>query len=296
MQGQASAEYAGLLALAAVIGATLALIAGPPLAHAVSAALVAALGDRPQASRTPVASAADTADVASALLPDDGAITPDAALLAMARRDGTDDARAIADGLLLAAAREAVPWIGRERTYRGWAEPGDGPFQAITSPSGDHDAETPVGPPAVAWVTVGAQQRALERVFARPFNLGDVALDGLGLVPGASLARRAAELGATRAITGSLERLPKIVDAGTSTGDAIALVNVDDGGIPAGLRVGDIEITWPVRRTFWRAGRSARPDEVEAGFGSFPMRAGYSHTVILRPTEAGLRVVAEGGP
>ena len=43
VHGQASVEYAGLLALAAVLGATLALIAGPPLVHAVRNALTAVL-------------------------------------------------------------------------------------------------------------------------------------------------------------------------------------------------------------------------------------------------------------
>ena len=296
VQGQASAEYAGLLALAAIIGATLALIAGPPLAHAVRDALAAALTGTPRLSGSPAASAADAADVGSALLPGDAALTPDAALLAMARRDGSSEARAIAGELLLAAARAVAPWIGQERAYRAWAEPGDGPFQATAAPAGDHDLETPIGPPEVAWVTVGAQQRALARAFEPHTDFGKAALDALGMIPGAAIARKAAALGATRAVTGSLERLPRAIDAGTTTGDVLTLVNVDDGGVPAGLRVGDIEVTWPVRRTFRSDGRDTPPGDVEAGFGAFPMRSAYSHTVILRPTAAGLRIVAEGGP
>lgn len=41
--GQASAEYAGLLGLAALLGATLALVVAPPLLGAVRDALAAAL-------------------------------------------------------------------------------------------------------------------------------------------------------------------------------------------------------------------------------------------------------------
>ena len=87
--GQASVEYAGLLGLAAVLGAALALVAGPPLLGAVRNAFVAALSGRAHSPAPVVAGAADIADVQSALLPTTDGLTPDAALLALGRGTAT---------------------------------------------------------------------------------------------------------------------------------------------------------------------------------------------------------------
>ena len=118
VHGQASVEYAGLLALAAVLGAVLALIAGPPLVGVLRSALAAVLSVRSPAPLAVHASAADIADVQSALVPGADALTPDAALLALARRHGAARADDVADALLLDAARVAAPWLGRSRAYR----------------------------------------------------------------------------------------------------------------------------------------------------------------------------------
>ena len=130
IQGQASAEYAGLLALAAILGATLALIAGPPLVHAIRGALSGALSGTTRGSAPVVARAADVADLQSALLATDAAVTPDAALVALRSRHGDVRAREIADALVLDAARAAAPWLGRPRTYRAWLRLPDGPYEA----------------------------------------------------------------------------------------------------------------------------------------------------------------------
>ena len=108
--GQASVEYAGLLGLAAVLGAALALVAGPPLLGAVRNVFVAALSGRAHSPAPVVAGAADIADVQSALLPTADGLTPDAALLALGQRHSDEDAHDLADSLLLAAARATAPW------------------------------------------------------------------------------------------------------------------------------------------------------------------------------------------
>src|SRR6185312_5990269 len=110
--GQASVEYAGLLGLAAALGAALALVAGPPLLGAVRNAFIAALSVRAHSPAPILAGAADIADVQSALLPTADGLTPDAALLALGQRHSDEDAHELADSLLLAAARATAPWLG----------------------------------------------------------------------------------------------------------------------------------------------------------------------------------------
>ena len=129
--GQASVEYAGLLGLAAVLGAALALVAGPPLLGAVRNAFIAAISGRAHSPAPVVAGAADIADVQSALLPTADGLTPDAALLALGQRHSEEDAHVLADSLLLAAARATAPWLGEARTYRAWIRPQDGPYEPM---------------------------------------------------------------------------------------------------------------------------------------------------------------------
>jgi hypothetical protein len=198
VQGQASAEYAGLLALAAVLGATLALVAGPPLVHAVRNALVAALASPAQQPAPVIASAADIADVQSALLPTADAMTPDAALLALRRRHSEVRTGDIANALLLAAAREAVPWLGGRRTYRAWTRLADGPYQPAASADGDRDVENPTAAPAAMWITVADQRDALATALAHNTSATAVAIDALAFIPGVRAAR-AARAGARRA-------------------------------------------------------------------------------------------------
>ena len=188
--GQASVEYAGLLGLAAVLGAALALVAGPPLLGAVRNAFVAALSGRAHSPAPVVAGAADIADIQSALLPTADGLTPDAALLALGQRHSDEDAHDLADSLLLAAARATAPWLGEAHTYRAWIRPQDGPYESIAGDArGDHDIESASGPPVVAWVTMAAQRHALAAALAHHTNRVDLGLDLIGLVPFGKLVR-----------------------------------------------------------------------------------------------------------
>jgi hypothetical protein len=295
VQGQASVEYAGLLALAAVVGATLALMVGPPLVHAVRNALVAVLSS-PAHQPTPViASAADIADVQSALLPTEEAMTPDAALLALGRRHGKVRAGEVANALLLAAARDTIPWLGGRRTYRAWARFADGPYQPAAKADGDHDVETPTAAPAALWITVADQRAALATALAHHTSATAVALDAVAFLPGGG-AVRAARAGARRGARVSLRRLPQAAD-GVRTGSSVVdLVGADGGDVPAGMRAGDVVVAWPVHRTFWRNGREDAAPLVDlgTGLGSHPPAHDYVHVVFLRPGSSGLAIVAEG--
>jgi hypothetical protein len=298
VQGQASAEYAGLLAVAAVLGATLALIAGPPLASAVSSALAGILTGSPGLTAP---TAADIADVASALRPGGEAVTPDAALLALGRRHESSEAAEVAGTVLLAAARNAAPWVGARHAYRAWTRLDDGPYAAATTADGDRDVEEPTGPPQVAWVTVRDQRRALAAAFAHHTSWGAVALDAVGIIPVAGMARAARD-GVTRAARSGarLERLPsrlvpRAIDAERTGSQAIDLFNIDDDAIPAGVRSGDVVVAWPVQRTFWRDGKPDPAPRIDVGFGTYPLTAQhYWHRVFLRPGAGGLAVIAEG--
>lgn len=290
VSGQATAEYAGLLALAAVLGATLTLVAGPPLAHALRDAFAAALGSDKRRA-VPVATAADIADVQSAMRADEAAVTPDAALMALARRGGPEHAREIADALVLAAARNAAPWLGTPRTYRAWRRLQDGPYMLDANAHGDRDVETPTGPPAVTWVTVAAQRLALATAFEHHTRASTVALDALGVIP---LGRIGSTLGRTFAVTA--RRLPQALDGLRTAPELIDLTSSDDGGVPAGLRSGDVVVDWPVHRTYWRDGREDTTPLVDlgGGLGSHEPARDYRHLVVLRPGAGGLAVVAEG--
>ena len=294
IQGQASAEYAGLLALAAVIGATLALIAGPTLVNAIRGALGAALSRVQQEPSPVVARAADIADLQSALLATDAAVTPDAALVALTRRHGEEQALEIARALVLDAAVAAVPWLGRPRTYRAWLRLGDGPYEPPGDADADHDTEAPTAPPEIEWVTVAAQRRALAAHLTHDTSATDIVVDALALVPGGGLLRTA-KTGA-RGVGGVALRVPHAVDTALAGSEVIDLLHSDPKDIPPGARAGDVVIAWPVHRTFWRGGRADPSPLVDLGdaLGEQPPARDYLHLVFLRPGLRGLQVIGEG--
>ena len=294
-QGQASAEYSGLLALAALLGAGLALIAGPPLLGAIRGALAAVLSGQ---SRTPAAahaSAADIADVQSALLPGADTLTPDAALLALGRRHGPAAAAELANALLLDAARAVAPWLGRPRVYRAWTQLAGGPYELAPGRAGDHDVETPTGPPVVTWISVSTQRRAVAAALAHHTSATALGWEVVSMIPGARLARGAAAVGVRRAGQAVLEHLPEAVHAARTGSGFVGLVSGEGSDVPAGLRAGDVVVEWTVHRTPWRDGR---PDDrprsaVGRGIDLSPPARDYEHVVYLRPHPGGLEIVAE---
>jgi hypothetical protein len=294
IRGQATAEYAGLLALAAVLGATLALVAGPPLASAIGHALVALLPG-PAGPATPlVPTAADIADVQAALLPGEAGMTPDAALLALGRRHGAAAATEIADAVLLASARRAAPWIGARHYYRAWKRIGDGPYEGADTVTGDHDVEEPTGSPQVTWITVGDQRRALAGALAHDTSLVAVALDAAGLIPGGGSLRTARTGARLERAQGRL-LLPRAIGDARSGSEVVDLVHTHGEAIPPGMLSGDVMVSWPVHRTFWRGGTADASPRIAAGATTFALTAqNYWHRVFLRPGAGGLAVVAEG--
>jgi hypothetical protein len=281
--GQASVEYAGLLGLAAVIGAALALVAGPPLVDVLRGAFAGALSLDARSHPLLVPTAADIADVESALLSAGDGLTPDAALLALAQRHGTAQAREVADSLLLRAARGTAPWLGTTRTYRAWIGPSDGPYKPTSAtPPGDRDVERATGAPVVTWVTVSEQRRALAEALAHHTSASGVALDLVAAIPLVKIPVLAGVAG-TRAIAKvALEDLPEGVESLHRGSTIVELLYPENADVPPELRAGDVVIAWPVQRTLWRDGRSDRKPPVS-----------YEHRVVLRSGAGGLRVVAE---
>jgi hypothetical protein len=293
--GQASVEYAGLLGLAAVRGAALALVAGPPLVGAVRDAFVAALSRGAARPLPVIAGAADIADVQSALLPGEDARTPDAALVALRRRHSAAQAEDIASAALLSAALETAPWIGATRNYRGWVGLGDGPYKAADSASADTDVEQPTGAPVAVWVTVAAQRKAVAAALAHHPDLAGLALDVIALIPEGSLLRLAARAGSAPFEKLAVTSVRDAIDTARKTVDAIEVVESDDGDLPPGMRAGDVVVAWPVHRTAWRDGRRDPAPRVDShGFGSVPLVQDYVHLVFLRPGARGLAVIAQG--
>jgi hypothetical protein len=294
--GQASAEYAGLLGLAAVIGAALALAAGPPLAGALRDALVSALSRGATASSPGAATAADIADVQSTLLVGEASLTPDAALVALRRRHTAEEADAVASAVLLSTALATAPWLGASHTYRAWLRRDDGPYEPPAEESGDRDTEQPTGPPIAMWVTVGAQRRSVEAALASQPNLVAAALDVISLIPEGGLVRLAVRAGGGPFERAALTSVRDAVDGARKTLDAIDVVGSDAGDVPPGMRAGDVVVAWPVHRTAWRAGRrDPAPRRVAPhGFGSVPLVQDYLHLVFLRPGAHGLAVIAQG--
>jgi hypothetical protein len=281
--GQATVEYAGLLGVAAVLGAALALVAGPPVLSAVRDALVAALSGTPHSPAAVAASAADIADVQYALLPTGQSLTPDATLLALAQRHGMERAREVAEALLLVAARSAAPWIGRGRTYRAWKHPEDGPYEpATTTASGDRDVETVTGTPVVTWITAAERQDALAAALAHHTRASAVGLDLVGVVPFAKVLVPSGVTAVRALAKVVLEDVPDGVELLHHGSKIVEAAHSGDNDVPPGMRAGDIVIAWPVRRTFWRDGRSDRIPAVA-----------YQHRVVLRPGDRGLQVIAE---
>jgi hypothetical protein len=291
--GQASAEYAGLLALATLLGAMLALVAAPPLVGALRDAIATALAWH---ARDPVplaVSAADIADVQPALLGPDPQ-TPDAALVALGRRHGATEAAAVADAIVLGSARVAAPWLGTRRIYRAWVHRDDGPFDPNAEASGDRDVEQPTGPPAVQWVTVAEQRRGVSAALARHVNVVGIALDILTLIPETALVRGLGRMGARPFEQTAAARARGAIERGRIATDAIELFDSHDGGLPPGMRPGDVVVAWPVHRTAWRDGRPDPAPRIGIGRVSVRLVQDYVHLVFLRPGATGLRVIAEG--
>jgi hypothetical protein len=291
VQGQASAEYAVLLALAAVLGATLALIAGPPLAHVIRHVLVSALSGSAGGPSLIAATAADVADVQSALVASDAVMTPDAALLALSRRHGNAGGRKVADALLLQAARSVAPWIARSIRYQAWKTLDDGPFEAGATPGGDHDTETPTGEPEVRWITVARGRAALARILGGRASSGTLALDILALVPTAN----PTGLRALRS-RAAIQGVARVADRAAEGAGLVNLANIDDGDITGGTRAGDVLVSWRVHRTFWRDGHWVPAPFVDLvrAFGNRLPREDYWHVVFLRPGTGGLVVIDQG--
>jgi hypothetical protein len=289
--GQASAEYAGLLGVAAVLGATVALIAGPPLVHVIRNAVATALSGSPMRSAAGAASAADIADVQAALSPRGDAFSPDAALLALAQRHGRARAAEVSGALLLDAALEAAPWIRGPRTYRAWQDLADGPYEETAGTTvGDRDVENPTAPPAAAWITVAEQRRALASLFAHHTSPEAVVLDVLPDAGALKFLR-----GARRFTRMAVRRLPGAVDGAVTATEVIDLISSKGDGIPPGARAGDVVVAWRAHRTFWRNGREDPSPVVDLGdaFGRRPAPRDYLHILYFRPGPNGLRVIGE---
>ncbi len=293
--GQASVEYAGLLGLAAVLGAALALTAGPPLASALRDAFASALSRGAAGPHRIVAGAADIADVQSALLPGEDARTPDAALVALGRRHGAVQAEEVASAVVLGAALATAPWLGASRTYRAWSARDDGPYKPLITTSGDRDVERPTGAPVAMWVTVAAQRQAVASALAHHPNVAGLALDVIALIPEGGLVRLVAGAGARPFEKLAVTSVRDAIDKARKSIDAIEIVESDDGDLPPGMRAGDVVVAWPVHRTAWRDGRSDPAPRIDShGFGSVRLVQDYTHLVFLRPGARGLAVIAQG--
>ena len=208
VEGQASAEYAGLL------GAR-----RRTRRHARTHRRATA---RPCCAATPwspfsrdrraeplpaVAGAADIADVQSAVSGDD-ALTPDAALLALTRRHGPSERRTISDALVLDAALGAAPWMRKPHAYRAWKRFSDGPYREMPRRS-TAIATSSLRPRnrAVAWITVAEQRRMLASLFAHHTSFAALVMDVLPGSAGLKLFR-----GARRMTQIATDRLPRAVD------------------------------------------------------------------------------------
>ncbi len=240
-------------------------------------------------------SAADVADVESALLPGGDAQTPDAALVGLGRRHGVAQAAEVAEQLLLGAARATTPWLGAGRRYRAWMHRDDGPYKSVDAATGDLDVEQPTGPPVVQWVTVAAQHRAVAAALAHHANPVGIALDIVSLIPTAGVASVLRRLGARPFEQLAVIRARDALDKARITADAIELVESDDGDLPPGMRTGDVVVAWPVHRTAVRDGRIDPAPRIDSdGFGSVRLIQDYVHLVFLRATAGGLAVIAQG--
>ena len=213
-QGQASVEWAGLLAIAAVLGAVARADRG-----SAARACGARCPDRRRSratrcrSQPTTASIADIADVQSALLgPAGTALSPDAALLALARRDGRARAIEIADRLAAGRCAGATAVARRAAHVLAWPSRATGSTPGASStPSDDHEVETPVGPPTVAWVTVAdhEQRRARAPSPTTPVSLARSRSTSSGCLPGLQAAREAGELGHRRPSPAGSDALPE---------------------------------------------------------------------------------------
>jgi hypothetical protein len=270
-----------------VIGSGLALIAGPPLVHAVRAGLASALAGASSPRRaTLVATAADVADVQAALTTTGTAITPDAALLALGRRHDAGESRALADGILLADALRQIPALGGAVTSRPHPQVDHRSAGRVPEGNDDLDVETPSGPATAAWVTTAAQRAALAGVLTHHTDRVDavVGIASLASVPGT---RKLTELGAGGVRFGIRFVIrhgeDTFSDALTGLALADSLDNADEG-VPGGLLAGDVAVSWPVHLTSWHDGVE-RPASASSD---------YRHVVYLRALAGGLAIVGEG--
>jgi hypothetical protein len=248
---------------------------------------VSALTRYPTGRRGPlVATAADIADVQSALTGSASPLTPDAALLALGRRHGIADTNELADGILLATALRRAPALGAPITR--WLHP---PVDHRTSGRGaegndDRDLETPTGAPSAMWVTTVAQRDALAGALAHHTRKLDV---GLGIasfiaVPGFHAATEIGASGVRFAVRFAVRHGQDSVEA-AQAGIALAeSVQTSDDGVPGGMLAGDVIVSWPVHLTSWRDG-VLMPESASLD---------YTHVVYLRPIAGELAIVGEG--
>jgi hypothetical protein len=268
------------------MGASLALMAGPSLVHALRDALASALAwEAPSTRPSVVATAADIADVEAALA-STGALTPDAALLALGRRHGNADAVELADGVLLAAALRSAPSLGRAVEYRPHPRVDHRQVGRVPEGNDDRELETPTGEASARWVTSAAQREALVGALAHHTDRTEVGLGMLSLLPLPFL-RSSAEVGASslRGATRWAARHGQDAYDDARTGlEVVGALRASDDGVPGGMLAGDVIVSWPVHRTSWRGG--VVRDE--------PGSSRYRHVVYLRPADDGLAIVGEG--
>ena len=151
--------------------------------------------------------------------------------------------------------RRATPFRGSERPAL------IAPWPACRRPvsrrcgrdSGDRDTRRRPGPPPSTWITVAEQRRALATAFAHHTRV-------------ASLARIAADP-CRQALAGQREGRPALMQAAaiasqvvdgrrTSQTPTTSSSAADDGGVPPGMRAGDVVVAWPRSpSTLWRDGR-----------------------------------------
>ena len=134
--GQASAEYAGLLALAALLGATLALdrrhrrCSARCATHSPRLLRVARHAPAPRQRQR-----GRHRRRQSALLPGDDALTPDAALLALGAPARVAQAAEVAERCCSTRRARRRHGSGARRTYRAWMHRDDGPYEPVDAPT-----------------------------------------------------------------------------------------------------------------------------------------------------------------
>ena len=255
--------------------------------RAVRSVLAAALATTRGHKRSRCPTAADIADVQSALLPGDAAMTPDAALLALERRHGREAAEALASAVLLGVAR-SVRAVARQAPDVSRLDPRR--RRSIREHGRNRGRPRRRGPDGIADRHVGHRRRPAPRDDGRHRASHECA------APSHSIWRRGARWR-------SRARRRRRDTAGARPGDAatasdrpgaggdgvVNLFNVDGDAIPPGVLSGDVEVAWPAHRTFWRNGRIDPAPSITLGSVNSPLTAfDYWHRVYLRPGSGGL--------